>query len=119
MVNQMDKMIPHKYGEFKECQVDYYQDKLRKKIFWLILYTDEKTKNDFDSVDVVHYHENLLLEISSCNELLKFPRDFVELINSLEMALIILKSENFNFNKYRKLVLDAGAIITRMKVGDK
>lgn len=114
----MDKMIPHKYGEFKECQVDYYQDKLRKKIFWLILYTDKKTKNDFDSVDVVRYHENLLLEISSCNELLKFPKDFVELINSLETALIILKSGKFNFNKYRKLVLDAGAIVARMKVGD-
>ena len=76
MVNQMDKMIPHKYGEFKECQVDYYQDKLRKKIFWLILYTDEKTKDDFDSVDVIHYHENLLLEIFSYNLLLDFPYDF-------------------------------------------
>ena len=34
MVNQMDKMIPHKYGKFKECQVDYYKDKLRKKIYF-------------------------------------------------------------------------------------
>lgn len=119
MVNQMDKMITHKYGEFKNAQIDYYQEKLRKKIFWLILYTDSKTKNDFDNIDVVKYHENLLLEISSYNGLLDFPDDFVEIVNSLESALNILKSKDFNFYKYRKLVLDAGALLERMKVGDE
>ena len=29
----MDKIIHHKYGEFKDAQIDYYQEKLRKKIF--------------------------------------------------------------------------------------
>lgn len=115
----MDKMIHHKYGTFKNVQTDYYQEKLQKKIFWLILYTDEKTKNDFDNVDVINYHENLLNEISSYNELLYFPKDFVEVINSLESALNILKSKKFNFKKYRKLVLDAGALLKRMKVGDE
>ena len=119
MVIQMDKIIYHKYGEFKDAQIDYYQEKLRKKIFWLILYTDSKTKNDFDNIDVVKYHENLLLEISSYNGLLDFPDDFVEIINSLESALNILKSKDFNFYKYRKLVLDAGALLERMKVGDE
>lgn len=119
MVIQMDKIIHHKYGEFKNAQIDYYQEKLRKKIFWLILYTDSKTKNDFDNIDVVKYHENLLLEISSYNGLLDFPDDFVEIVNSLESALNILKSKDFNFYKYRKLVLDAGALLERMKVGDE
>ena len=115
----MDNMIHHKYGEFKETQVDYYQEKLRKKIFWLILYTDAKTKDEFTNINVIKFHENLLMEISSYNELLYFPKDFVEVINSLETALNILKSENFNFRKYRKLVLDAGALLERMKVGDE
>lgn len=114
----MDKMIHYKYGEFKNTQVEHYQEKLRKKIFWLILYTDSKTKDEFIDIDVVKYHENLLFEMSSYNELLYFPKDFVEIINSLESALRILKSDNFNFNKYRKLVLDAGAMLNRMKVGD-
>lgn len=118
MVILMDKMIHYKYGEFKNTQVEHYQEKLRKKIFWLILYTDSKTKDEFIDIDVVKYHENLLFEISSYNELLYFPKDFVEIINSLESALHILKSDNFNFNKYRKLVLDAGAMLNRMKVGD-
>lgn len=53
----MDKLVPHKYGEFKLSQVDYYKQKLRKKIFWLVLYTDKNTKDDFKNIDVVKYHK--------------------------------------------------------------
>lgn len=115
----MDNLVHHKYGEFQQSQVEYYQDKLRKKIFWLVLYTDKRTNADYQDIDVVKYHENLLFEISRCNELLLYPEDFVEVINSLESALYILKSNHFNFKKYKKLVFDAGALLQRMKVGDE
>ena len=119
MVKQMDNFVSHKYGIFKESQIEYYQEKLRKKIFWLVLYTDKNTKADFDEIDVVKYHEDLLFEISRYNELLLYPEDFVEIINALESALYILKSDRFNFRKYKKLVFDAGALLKHMKVGDK
>ena len=32
----MDKLVPHKYGEFKISQVNYYKQKLRKKIFLVV-----------------------------------------------------------------------------------
>lgn len=115
----MDNFVSHKYGEFKTSQVEYYQEKLRKKIFWLVLYTDNSTKDDFENVDVVKYHEDLLFEISRYNELLLYPKDFVEIINSLESALYILKSKHFNFLKYKKLIFDAGAMLKRMEVGDE
>lgn len=115
----MDNLVPHKYGEFKISQIDYYKQKLRKKIFWLVLYTDKNTKEDFENIDVVKYHKNLLFEISNCNKLLLYPKDFVEIINSLECALTVLQSEEFDFNKYKKLVFDAGALLQRMKVGDE
>lgn len=115
----MDNFVPHKYGNFKESQIDYYKQKLRKKIFWLVLYTDKNTKKDFESIDVVEYHKNLLFEISTCNELLLYPKDFVEIINSLECALSILQSDDFNFYRYKKLVFDAGALLQRTKVGDE
>ena len=83
MVELMNKMASHKYGEFKQEQTDYYQNKLRKKIFWLVLYTDKNTKDDFENIDVVKYHENLLFEISNYNALLFYPNDFVEIINTL------------------------------------
>lgn len=114
----MDNLISHKYGKFKISQVKYYQKKLRKKIFWLILYTDDNTKGNFGNIDVVKYHENLLFEISSCNELFLYPKDFVEIINFLEAALLVLKEDDFDFNKYKKLVFDAGATLKRMRVGE-
>lgn len=119
MVKLMDKMVSHKYGEFKQEQTGYYQNKLRKKIFWLVLYTDKNTKDDFENIDVVKYHENLLFEISNYNALLFYPNDFVEIINTLEQALNILKSDEFDFKRYKKLVFDAGALIQRLKVGDE
>ena len=114
----MDKFIEHKYGEFTIDQVDFYKKKLRKKIFWRILYTDSNTKGDFENIDVVRYHENLILEISSLNELLLYPKNFVEIINALESALTVLKSENFDFHKYKKLVFDAGALMQKLEEGD-
>ena len=112
-------MVTHKYGEFNREQTDYYQQKLRKKIFWLILYTDKNTKDDFENIDVIKYHENLLFEISNYNKLLLYPKDFVEIINTLESALTILKSDDFDFVKYKKLIFDAGALMQRLKVGDE
>ena len=98
MVDLMYNLVPHKYGEFKISQIDYYKQKLRKKIFWLVLYTDKNTKEDFENIDVVKYHKNLLFEISNCNKLLLYPKDFVEIINCLECALTVLQSEEFDFN---------------------
>ena len=107
----MDKFITHKYGEFKESQVDYYKQNYERKYFgWC--YT-------LIRIDVVEYHKNLLSEISSCNQLLLYPKDFVEIVNSLESALTVLESDEFDFKKYKKLVFDAGALLQRMKVGDK
>ena len=113
----MDKMVPHKYGKFKESQVEYYKQKFRKKIFWLILYTDKRTNQNYQDIDVKQFHENLIFEISNCNELLLYPKNFVEIINRLESALKVLTSEEFDFRKYKKLVFDAGALIESVEVG--
>lgn len=118
LVVQVDNFINHKYGTFKVSQVDYYKKKLRKKIFWLILYTDNNTNEDFQNVDVVKYHENLLYEISSLNKLLLYPENYVEVVNTLESALNILKSDSFDFHQYKKLVFNAGDLMNQIKVGD-
>ena len=39
--------------------------------------------------------------------------------NECNNTFYIQKSKDFNFYKYRKLVLDAGALLERMKVGDE
>lgn len=101
----MDNLVPHKYGEFKISQINYYKQKLRKKLFWLVLYTDKNTKKDFENIDVVKYHKNLLFEISNCNKLLLYPKDFVEIINSLECALQYYSQKNLILINIRSLYL--------------
>lgn len=108
-------MIKHKYGEFTEKQILEEKNKLRKSIFWLILYTDPKTRDKYTYIDPVRYHENLMKRISGFNSLLMSSTDIVEILTILEAALIELKKDDFNFTIYRKLVFDAGALL---KVGD-
>lgn len=118
MVNLMGKLIPFEYGECTEHQLDFYKRKLQKKIFWLIIYTDLNTCEPYKDFDVLRFHKNLIEEFSSFNSIFDFPDDFLEVVNCLNEALIILESEHFDFKKYRKLVLDAGALLKSMEVGD-
>ncbi len=115
----MSTYINHKYGKFNKKQFNEYKMQLRKKVFWLILYTDPKTNSDYNNVDVVSYQQRLMEQIAGMNSLLFYPVDIIDLLIKLEAALLILKNkENFDFREYRKLVLDAGDIIENMKVGD-
>ena len=115
----MDNRIIHKYGSFKKEQVEDYITKIRKKIFWLILYTDPETKSAYEDIDVHGYHENLMYELSGLNSLLFYPKELVEILSLLESALHMLESDSFYFRKYRRLVFDAGALVKDMEVGDK
>lgn len=111
-------MIKHKYGTFDESQLETYKTKMQKKIFWLVLYTDEQTKYDFINVDVEKYHIKCMEQLSGLNSLFGYPTDIVDILITLEMAFSVLQDRNgFDFAKYRKLILDAGAMIKRLKVG--
>lgn len=112
------EMISHKYGKFNNEQFADYKKRMRKKIFWLIIYTDPKTNNDYKNVDVVMYHKKLIEQLSGLNSLLFYPSGMVDILCALEYALEILNKEEFDFKHYRKLVLDAGAMVDRLKVGD-
>lgn len=114
----MDNLISFKYGECTKHQLEFYRTKLQKKIFWLLIYTDPNTCKPYKDFDILHYHKNLISEFSSLNSMFKFPDDFLEIVNRLNGALTILDSDTFDFQKYRKLVLDAGALLKSMKVGD-
>lgn len=115
----MPEIVKHKYGCFDFEQFEKYKSIMQKKIFWLILYTDKKTNYQYKNVDVSLYHKNLMEQIAGLNSLLFYPTDIIEILSTLEAALIVLETkEGFDFSKYRKLVLDAGAAMKRLKVGD-
>ena len=110
--------VKHKYGVFDKSQFADYKKRMQKKIFWLIIYTDPNTKEPYKDIDVVSYHKNIMEQISGFNSLLFHPSEVIDILCALESALTVLKQDEFNFKCYRKLVLDAGAMMDRLEVGD-
>lgn len=110
--------INHKYGTFDVTQFNKYKDRMKKKIFWLIIYTDPETNEPYKNVDVTTYHKHIMEQISGLSSLLFHSSKIVDILCTLETAFSILNKEKFDFQSYRKLVLDAGAMMDRLKVGD-
>ena len=115
--NNKTVMINHRYGTFNSNQFESFKTKMRKKIFWLILYTDERTNTNYKNINVKEYQKNLMKQISAFNSLLFYPDEMVDIINNLEAARLELEKSDFNFKTYKKFVLDAGDYMLALKVG--
>lgn len=109
-------MISHKYGEFADMQISEIKQILRKRIFFLLLVAEDmETKTKFPEVNLEQANTTLLWRISGLNDLLGNPTELVTVLSLLEEAKNSI-TEDFDFGKYRKLILDAGAEI--MKIGN-
>lgn len=108
-------MYPHKYGEFTDMQISEIVKYLRKRIFFLLLYAeDRETKVNFPDVDLKQANTSLLWRVSGLNDLLGQPKELVLVLSLLEEANNTIDALEFDFGKYRKLVLDAGAEIAKI-----
>ena len=108
-------MVNYKYGTFKSNQIREMKETLRKQIFFLLLLADEKTKDQYPDVDIKSAFENLMHKIDGFNSLLYYPKEIVEIQSILEEANKTLYEDEFNFELYRRLVLDAGAKVSSIK----
>ena len=106
-----------KYGYYSSSQISAVKQSLRKAIFFLLLYVDPQTKDDYPNVDVEDAFRNLMLRLNGLNSILLEPPELVDTMCYLEAARQLLDS-NFDFSLYRKLILDAGAQIMRIKEVD-
>lgn len=107
------------YGNFENTQFEEYKTKLHKKMFWLLLYQDPKTKSSFENIDFKQYFVNLMKEIDALNELLFYPESIVEICCKLQAAYSETCKCDFNYPIYRKLVLDAHALVDKINGGDE
>ena len=107
-------MINYLYGKFENYQMNNYKKKLHKDLFWLLLYKDPKTKNNYENIDFEKYFTFLLKKIDGLNELLFYPSEIIEMLSLLEAALIETKKENYNWSVYRKLILDSQALVDKI-----
>jgi hypothetical protein len=102
------------YGHFNDEQIKNYKVKLHKEFFWLLLYKDPKTKDEYLNVDFDKYFDGLMRKINGLNKLLFYPTEIVGIMSLLEAALIETQQTDFNYQAYRKLILDAHTLIDQI-----
>ena len=108
-------MVNHKYGEFADMQISEIKQILRKRIFFLLVVAEDTSQ--FPDVNLPLAHTTLMWKISGLNQLLGEPVELVTVLSLLEEALNNLKTD-FDFAKYRKLILDAGAEVLKIPASD-
>lgn len=105
----------YKYGEYSEKQIIETKHRIRKQIYFLLLIVDPATRDDYKNINVCEAFNGLLYKLGGLNELLRQPTELVKVMSLLEAALIQYKSDTFDFSVYRKLVLDAGCEVLKIK----
>ena len=107
--------MKHLYGEFIQNQISKTKKSLRGSIFFLLLCVDPETSHEYKDVDVNKCFNGLLLRIGGLNELLLCQPELVTVMSLLQAALMEYNSPDFDFHTYRKLILDAGAEVYKLK----
>lgn len=106
--------MKHKYGAFPSNQFEEYKVKLHKDLFYLLLYKDPKTSEQFAGVNFEKYFVGLMQKINGLNALLFYPKEIVEMMTLLEAAYMMTVQDDFNYCLYRKLVLDAHNLVDKI-----
>lgn len=110
--------MKHLYGEFSEQQIKDTKKSLRGSIFFLLLCVDPKTSIEYENIDVEKSFQGLLLKIGGLNKLLFEQPELVTILSLLEAAKCEYMKDSFDYSLYRKLILDAGAEVEKLKECD-
>ena len=108
----------HRYGNFPDSQFNQYKKKLHKDLFWLLLYKDPKTSEQFQNVNFDKYFVGLMRKIDGLNDLLMNPVELIEIMSLLQAAYKETSYEFFDFSVYRKLILDAHSLVDKIFESD-
>ena len=103
-----------KYGNYSSQQISSIKHSLQKSIFFLLLYVDPDTRDKYPNIDVNEAFRSLQLRLNGLNGILLEPPELVKTMSYLESAMQIYNGD-FDFMRYRKLILDAGAEIMKIK----
>lgn len=109
--------MKHLYGTFTREQIVQTKKSLRTSIFFLLLYVDPNTADEYkeENIDVNKCFKGLLTKLGGMNELLMNQPELVSVMSLLQAALMEYNSPDFDFQQYRKLILDAGSEVNKLK----
>ena len=110
-------MMRTKYGEFSQKQIQKTKKEIRKNVIFLLSIADPELKKEYEHIDVNAAFHSLLEELSGLTELLFCPPELVTVMSLLEAALKEYNRSEFDFGKYRKLVLDAHNLVDKINRG--
>lgn len=104
------------YGEFSDNQIQSTTLLMHNEIHKLLLYKDNNFKDDIFKSDeeFYNYFSNLLYRYGGFNELLGKPNMMVNFMSVLQEAYHESLRDDFNYKKFRKLILDAHGYLTNM-----
>jgi hypothetical protein len=105
----------YRYGEFTRDQISETKKRLRKKIFFLLLYADPNKADEYKNVNIDEAIESALRLVGGFNDLLGCPQEVVTIQSLLDAALIEHRKADFDWKIYRKLILDAGNKVETIK----
>ena len=111
-------MVKHLYGEFTDHQITDTKKSIRGSLFFLLLCVVPDTSETYKDVNVNKAFDNLFYKIDGLNELLLYQKNIVDIMSLLKEAQLIYNSPDFDFQVYRKLILDAGAEVLKLKEVD-
>lgn len=103
-----------KYGKYSSAQIASIKRSVQKSIFFLLLYVDPETRDNYPNINVEEAFKSLQLRLSGLNSILLEPPELAKTMSYLESALQVYNGD-FDFMCYRKLILDAGAEIMKIK----
>lgn len=106
------------YGDFTPNQIAETKKTLHKSVHWLLRYKEPANSEIFRTVDVDHCFDSLLRRIAGLNELLLEQPIIVSISSILQAARMENQKDDFNFEAYRKLILDAHSLIDKIKEDD-
>lgn len=110
-----------RYGEISSHQIASAKKLLQSSIFFLLLIVDPKTKHEYPTVDKQLAFKNVILKLRGMNSLFFEPVEVVTIMEMLESARLLLDDmkdvtfEEFKKSDYRKLILDAGSEVDKIK----
>lgn len=101
------------YGEFSDSQVDVNARLMHGEIHKLLLYKDPQINKELfkSNNEFLVYFRNLLFRFGGLNKLLGEPSQMVALMSTLEAAYSMVSDDDYHWETYRRLILDAHAYV--------
>lgn len=104
------------YGEFSDAQVNDLIETMHSEIHKLLLYKDPKVNEFIFESDAAFtsYFINLLYRFGGLNKILGEPIYMVAFMSTLRAAYDECQSAEYDYQVFRRLILDAHGYIKQM-----